>query len=191
MANTPEKKQKQYSRRTSAPLKPPVPNQSVLNPVPRDKIRVVNLPKGAVVTPWCAVDEEAPLATVDKIKSWLQTIIENSALPIKGAAGPSLEMPGQQLVAQIPSSQAVPKPATSKQRGIPYALRIFSDLPAEAFVRQDVVEALFACSGATVWRHIQKHLIPKSKKLSSRITAWQVGELREALTRKHEGENNV
>ncbi len=64
---------------------------------------------------------------------------------------------------------------------IPDNLRNFDQLPDCAFVRQPVVEKLFACSAATVWRWVADRRIPKSRKLSYRVTAWNVGQLRAAL----------
>lgn len=60
-------------------------------------------------------------------------------------------------------------------------LRNFDHLPDSANVRQPVVEALFACSAATIWRRVRKGTLPSPRKLSDRVTAWQVGELRRAL----------
>lgn len=62
------------------------------------------------------------------------------------------------------------------------ALRNFDSLPDSAHVRQPVVEALYACSAATVWRGVKNGRIPKPRKLSPRTSCWLVGELREALT---------
>lgn len=61
------------------------------------------------------------------------------------------------------------------------ALINFDELPSSAYVRQPVVEALFACSAATVWRGVKSRRIPQPKKLSPRTTGWNVGELRQAL----------
>lgn len=63
---------------------------------------------------------------------------------------------------------------------VPAALRHFDSLPDSAFVRQPVVEALFACSAATVWRMVKRGTIPSPYKLSMRVSAWSVGELRRA-----------
>ena len=60
-------------------------------------------------------------------------------------------------------------------------VRNFDQLPRCAFVRQPVVETLFACSSATVWRRVADRRIPKPRKLSYRVTAWNVGQLRAAL----------
>jgi predicted DNA-binding transcriptional regulator AlpA len=72
----------------------------------------------------------------------------------------------------------------SKKRGIPDALANFDSLPDSAYVRQPVVEGLFGCSGATVWRGVKKGSIPPPDKLSERISGWNVGKLRRALAAK-------
>lgn len=64
---------------------------------------------------------------------------------------------------------------------IPNALKNFDSLPDSANVRQPVVEALYGCSAATVWRGVKSGRIPKPRKLSERVTTWNVGELRKAL----------
>ena len=56
-------------------------------------------------------------------------------------------------------------------------LKNFDYLPDSAHVRQPVVEALYACSSATLWRRVKAGLIPKPRDLGPRITAWNVGEL--------------
>jgi predicted DNA-binding transcriptional regulator AlpA len=61
------------------------------------------------------------------------------------------------------------------------ALAKFDSLPDAAHVRLPVVLALYACSRATVWRHVKAGLIPVPVKFSARITAWQVGALRKHL----------
>jgi len=65
---------------------------------------------------------------------------------------------------------------------IPDALKNFDSLPDAAHVRQPVVQALFGCSAATVWRMVRRGTLPAPRKLSVRVTAWQVGALRRALT---------
>ncbi len=68
----------------------------------------------------------------------------------------------------------------SKNR-IPDTVERFDQLPDCALVRQPVVETLFACSAATIWRRVADGRIPKPRKLSHRLTAWNVGQLRAAL----------
>lgn len=58
----------------------------------------------------------------------------------------------------------------------------FDQLPDSAHVRQPVVEALYACSSATLWRRVKEGQIPAPKKLGARISAWNVGELRNDLS---------
>ena len=69
----------------------------------------------------------------------------------------------------------------TNQRSIPDALKNFDSLPDSANVRQPVVQGLFGCSSATVWRNVKKGIIPAPRKLSERVTAWNVGDLRKAL----------
>ena len=57
----------------------------------------------------------------------------------------------------------------------------FNSLPDCSYVRQPVVLALFACSPPTLWRWVKHSRIPSPKKLGSRISAWNVGQLRECL----------
>jgi predicted DNA-binding transcriptional regulator AlpA len=64
---------------------------------------------------------------------------------------------------------------------IPDALKNFDSLPDSANVRQPVVQGLFGCSDTTVWRMVKRDTLPKPRKLSERVTAWNVGELRQAL----------
>ncbi|TKW62035.1 MAG: helix-turn-helix domain-containing protein [Blastochloris viridis] len=56
----------------------------------------------------------------------------------------------------------------------------FDELPDVAHVRLLTVQKLFACSPSTVWRWVQRGLIPKPHKIST-ITVWNVGELRKTL----------
>jgi len=77
--------------------------------------------------------------------------------------------------------QTEPAPVRQKEVGIPDALKNFDSLPDSASVRLPVVRALKACSAATVWRLVKRGDLPAPRKLSQRITAWNVGELRKAL----------
>ena len=66
-------------------------------------------------------------------------------------------------------------------QGIPEALKHFDSLPDSANVRRPVVSALLGCSPATVWRMVQRGELPAPRRLSPRVTAWNVGDLRKAL----------
>ena len=57
----------------------------------------------------------------------------------------------------------------------------FDSLPDTANVRLPVVMGLYGISAATVWRNIKNGNIPKPRKLTSRTTVFNVGELRSAL----------
>jgi predicted DNA-binding transcriptional regulator AlpA len=61
-----------------------------------------------------------------------------------------------------------------------YHLEKFDSLPDSAHVRLPVVMELFACSPATVWRMAKRGTL-KPKKLSERVTAFNVGDLRRVL----------
>jgi predicted DNA-binding transcriptional regulator AlpA len=69
----------------------------------------------------------------------------------------------------------------AKQMAVNDVLSRFHTLPDEAHVRLPVVMALFACSAATVWRYVKKHHLPAPVHLGTRVTAWNVGQLRTAL----------
>lgn len=70
---------------------------------------------------------------------------------------------------------------TFSSRGPRDGLSNFDSLPNSAFVRQPVVEGLFACKPATVWVWVKKGLLPTPRKLSPGVTAWNVGDLRKKL----------
>jgi predicted DNA-binding transcriptional regulator AlpA len=61
------------------------------------------------------------------------------------------------------------------------ALENFDLLPASAGVRLPTVLGLLGCSPATAWRMVKKGQLPAPRKLSERVTIWNVGELRELL----------
>jgi predicted DNA-binding transcriptional regulator AlpA len=66
-------------------------------------------------------------------------------------------------------------------RTIPDALKNFDSLPDSASVRVDVVAPLFGFSVATAWRKAKAGKLPSPRKISDRVTVWNVGELRAAL----------
>ena len=66
------------------------------------------------------------------------------------------------------------------------ALEVFDYLPISANVRLPVVMALYGISSASVWRNCKNGNIPKPRKLTTRTTVWNVGELRAALDNKGE-----
>lgn len=75
-------------------------------------------------------------------------------------------------------------PQKTTPGAIPDALENFDRLPNSANVAQPVMEGLYGCSSATVWRRVKDGTIPQPRKLSPRCTRWNVGELRAALSRE-------
>lgn len=61
-------------------------------------------------------------------------------------------------------------------------LQNFDQLPNAAHVREPVVAAVLGCSTATVWRWAKFGRIPQPIRLSPRISAWNVGQLRQTLS---------
>ncbi|MBL0283109.1 MAG: AlpA family phage regulatory protein [Zoogloea sp.] len=70
------------------------------------------------------------------------------------------------------------KRAEAKKAAVDDVLNRFGILPDEAHVRLPVVMALYACSAASVWRYVKNGKLPVPRKFGSRVTAWNVGELR-------------
>lgn len=90
----------------------------------------------------------------------------------------SLKMP---LLAEEKQTAARTR-AEEKQAVVDDVLARFDRLPDAAHVRLPVVIALFGCSAASVWRHVKSHRIPAPRKFGSRVTAWNVGELKACLS---------
>ena len=63
------------------------------------------------------------------------------------------------------------------------ALRNFEYLPNSAHIRLTTMKVLYGCSSATIWRGCKNGSIPRPKKLTLRTTAWNVGEIRDALNK--------
>lgn len=69
----------------------------------------------------------------------------------------------------------------SEQAKMHPSLHNFDNLPDSANVRLPVLKGLCDCSASTVWRLVRAGKLPKPRKLSERVTAWNVGELRQTL----------
>lgn len=64
----------------------------------------------------------------------------------------------------------------------------FDDLPANGFIRQaQLIPHVVPFSSATLWRRCKAGLFPKPVKLSERVTAWRVGDVREFLAAQQKG----
>lgn len=57
----------------------------------------------------------------------------------------------------------------------------FDDLPAGGFIRQPALLKIVPFSPATLWRKCKTGQFPKPVKLSERVTAWRVGDVRQFL----------
>jgi len=66
---------------------------------------------------------------------------------------------------------------------IPDSLRNFDALPDAANVRVNVVAKIIGCSIPSVWRMSKDGRIPAPRKLSTRVTSWNVGQLRRFLAK--------
>ena len=61
------------------------------------------------------------------------------------------------------------------------ALTEFDALPDAAFVRVETVARLYSVTPNSIWRWARAETIPAPRKLGPQVTAWNVGELRQAL----------
>jgi predicted DNA-binding transcriptional regulator AlpA len=87
------------------------------------------------------------------------------------------------------ASQYAAKPANDRSKAsLSNKLPNFDTLPDSGFVRLPCLRLLFACSNATIWRWVQDAKIPAPKKLGPRVTAWNVGELRQVISAHMKGE---
>lgn len=70
-----------------------------------------------------------------------------------------------------------PKPVPVKPRSNPAGI-----LPATGYVRQSqLIPAILPFSGTTLWRKVGAGTFPKPVKLSERVTAWRVEDVRAYL----------
>jgi prophage regulatory protein len=64
----------------------------------------------------------------------------------------------------------------------------FDDLPDTGFIRQaQLIPHVVPFSSATLWRRCKAGLFPRPVKLSDRVTAWRVGDVRAFLEAQREG----
>ena len=73
-----------------------------------------------------------------------------------------------------------------KQNAMPRSFEHFDELPNAAHVRVKTLALLMDCSVPTVWRKVKNGSIPAPVKLSPRVTAFNVGKLREELFKNGE-----
>jgi prophage regulatory protein len=61
----------------------------------------------------------------------------------------------------------------------------FDALPDTGYMRQSqIIPHVIPVSSATWWRGVKSGRYPKSYKLSERVTAWKVGDIRQFLAAK-------
>ena len=64
----------------------------------------------------------------------------------------------------------------------------FDNLPASGFIRQaQLIPTVVPFSSATLWRKCKAGQFPKPVKLSERVTAWRVGDIRQFLEAQAKG----
>lgn len=65
----------------------------------------------------------------------------------------------------------------------------FDSLPDSSFVRLPTLLVLFGCSRTSIWRWVRAKRIPAPRKIGPRLVAWQVSELRHAVSAFMKGES--
>lgn len=61
------------------------------------------------------------------------------------------------------------------------AVAIFAVSPDAGFVKSSTIEALFACSRTSIWRHMKTGVIPQPVHVGTKSRLWSVGQIRVAL----------
>jgi prophage regulatory protein len=70
----------------------------------------------------------------------------------------------------------------------PHTASTFDSLPDSGFIRQaQLIPTVVPFSSATLWRKCKADQFPKPVKLSERVTAWRVGDIRKFLEAQAEG----
>ena len=88
------------------------------------------------------------------------------------------------VTSSSPATSEIEQAKTRKSAELPD----FDTLPDSGFVRLPTLLLLFACSRATIWRWVKTGKIPAPVKLGPRITAWPIGQLRQAILARMKGE---
>ena len=70
----------------------------------------------------------------------------------------------------------------------PHTASTFDSLPDSGFIRQaQLIPTVVPFSSATLWRKCKADQFPKPVKLSERVTAWRVGDIRKFLEAQAQG----
>jgi len=81
------------------------------------------------------------------------------------------------------SLQTKPEP-TSSAGGVSSNRTTFDNLPDSGYLRQaQLIPDVVPISSSTLWRMVNDGRFPRPHKLSSRVTAWTVGSVREYLAK--------
>lgn len=67
---------------------------------------------------------------------------------------------------------------------IPLELVNWEALPSNSYIRLPIVKVLYGLSSASVWRFAKSGKIPSPIKISERVTAWNVGQIKAHLAAK-------
>lgn len=77
---------------------------------------------------------------------------------------------------------------STEVRKAAHAPSTFDNLPASGFIRQaQLIPTVVPFSSATLWRKCKSGDFPRGYKLSERVTAWRVGEVRAWLLAQAQG----
>lgn len=139
----------------------------------------------------CSIQNEANLTSGENVGSTTATPTAPTADGDDDDGGggdsdpePERRRPGRprniRKTRNTPPAGTLPAPSAAQAAD---ALIQFDTRPASSFVRLPVVCGLYACSPATAWRWVKAGKIPAPVKLSDRVTAWRVGDLRAALAK--------
>lgn len=104
---------------------------------------------------------------------------KHAAVMVEAVCGGATTVSQKSVTNLISPEISIKRPVLS--RSILSALANFDELPDSAFVRQPVVMGLLSCSKATLWRWVKISRIPPPTKLGIRMSAWQVGPLRDCI----------
>ena len=114
------------------------------------------------------------------------TIVKKPKSALVSAVQQALDTaPPIQSDSAVPASTQVNRPVKTRRSD---QLPDFDTLPDSGFVRLPSLEKIFACSRATIWRRVKEAKLPAPKKLGPRMVAWNVGEIRCAISAYMKGE---
>ena len=69
-------------------------------------------------------------------------------------------------------------------------LQKITELPSSGYIRQSQLLAILPFSAATLWRSVKSKKFPQPIKLSERVTAWPVAEVKAWIEEKSKANNS-